>query len=107
MEKLELTDDALDESPEVSLLRALGDLVLDHVLSLLLPVGLLPGLGEGALGAVLEGCLTVSPGLRLLERPGLAGAFLVKLTSAWKVLSDMCCPPSCFLSPSTFKRNLL
>ena len=82
METLECVDDALDDSLETSLLRVLDNLVLDLVLGLFLPIGLLPGLGEAVLGADFTGDLLVSGGLRLLERPGLAGAFLVKLISA-------------------------
>ena len=82
METLECVDDALDDSLEASLLRVLGDLVLDPALELFLPIGLLPGLGEAALDVGFGGGLLVSGGLRLLERPGLAGAFLVKFMSA-------------------------
>lgn len=56
--------------------------MLDPALELFLPIGLLPGLGEAVLDAGFGGGLLVSGGLRLLERPGLAGAFLVKFMSA-------------------------
>ena len=66
-----------------------------------LPLDLEPLVGD----VVLLGDVFAGLGLLDLSTGGIP--VLVKLTRAWKVLSDILCPPSCFLSPSTFKRNLL